>query len=91
MNNDNLNKLGTYQPSRPAINMPYSIGEYLFRLQWNEGLIGLPPQERYTDTGWVNPAKNVYNKNGSLEAYLKKDLANKWEKTVYKKFAELNK
>lgn len=75
----------------PAIDMPYSIGEYLFKLPWEEGIFALPPHERHTGTGWVNPAKNVYKKDGSLEIYLKKDLQKKWARTVSRKFSELNK
>lgn len=78
-------------PLRTVIDMPYSIGEYLFKLPWEEGILGLPPKARHTGTGWENPAKNIYNKHGSLESYLKKDLEKKWAKTVRNKFAKLNK
>lgn len=77
-------------PLRKVISMPYSIGEYLFNLPWEEGIIGLPPYERHTGTGWVNPAGNTMREI-SLKEYLDKDLEKKWAKTVRKKFAELNK
>lgn len=89
MNRDNLNKLGTYQPSRAALNMPYSIGEYLFRLPWEEGIVGLPPHERYTDTGWVNPKPN--KDRDSLREYVNDYINKKWKKTVQEKFNKLMK
>lgn len=90
MDKDNLNKLGVNQPSRAAIQMPYSVGEYLFRLPWEEGIIGLPPHERFTGTGWENPAKNI-DRDNSLYEYVKKYFEKKWAKTVSKKFSELSK
>lgn len=78
-----------YKKSFPAIKMPYSIGEYLFKLPWEEGIIGLPPNARNTGTGWKNPKPII--KELSLESYLKKDLNKKWAKEVRKEFAELNK
>lgn len=92
MDENDLNKLGIHQPSRPAINMPYSIGEYLFRLPWEEGIVGLPPKERFTDTGWVNPAKKRKNtRRSTLEGYVNKYMKKRWPTTVKDEFAKLSK
>ena len=90
MDKDNLNRLGTYQPSREALSMPYSIGEFLFRLPWEEGIVGLPPHERFTGTGWDNPAKNI-TREKSLREYVEDILVKKWARTVNKKMKEINK
>lgn len=76
-------------PLRNVISMPYTIGEYLFNLPWEEGIFGLPPEARHTDTGWKNPAKNTKNKKGALEPYLNKEIKKKWNKTVQSKFDEI--
>ena len=76
-------------PLREVMNMKYSIGEYLFKLPWDDGTIGLPPNARDTGTGWVNPKPIV--RDPSLEEYVKKYLKDKWEETVSEKFAEFNK
>lgn len=76
-------------PLRKVIDMPYSIGEYLFMLPWEEGIFGLPPEARHTGTRWKNPAKNTTNKKGALEPYLKSRMEKKWAKTVQKKFDEI--
>ena len=76
-------------PLRQAIPMPYSIGEYLFKLPWEEGIFGLPPEARNTGSSWKNPAKNTTNKKGALEPYLNKALKKEWKKTVQKKFDEI--
>lgn len=88
MYEENLNRLGTYQPSRPAISMPYSIGEYLFNLPWEEGIVGLPEEERYTDTGWVNPSKNA--QRDSLKSYVNERFKKEWSKQVNEEFAKIS-
>ena len=69
--------------------MNYTIGEYLFKLPWEEGIIGLPPYARNTKTGWENPKPIVKEK--SLEAFLKEDMKKKWDKQVRKEFKTLKK
>lgn len=77
-------------PLRDVMPMPYTIGEYLFNLPWEEGIFGLPPEARHTKTGWKNPAKNTVNQHGSLESYINKNLTErKWKQTVQKKFDEI--
>ena len=77
-------------PLRAVIDMPYTIGEYLFRLPWEEGIVGLPPHERHTGTGWVNPKPN--KSRDPLGTYVK-DYINdkKWKKTVQKHFDKMMK
>lgn len=77
-------------PLRTVIDMPYTIGEYLFKLPWEEGIVGLPPKERHTGTGWVNPKPN--KSRDPLSGYVKEYMDDKkWGKTVRKKFNELMK
>ena len=76
-------------PLRKVMSMPYSIGEYLFKLPWEEGIFGLPPQARDTGTGWVNPKNST--KGSSLKEYVEEDIKNKAEKKVNEKFWELYK
>lgn len=72
---------------RETLKMPYSIGEYLFNLPWEEGIIGLPPKERHTGTGWENPKPIQREPLKNIEEGMKK----KWGKTVQKHFDELMK
>jgi hypothetical protein len=73
---------------REAIDMPYSVGEYLFRLPWEEGIIGLPPHERYTGTGWVNPNGDTTQET-TLQHDVEKHLSKHWDETVKTKFDEM--
>lgn len=77
-------------PLRTVLNMPYTIGEYLFKLPWEEGIVGLPPKERHTGTGWVNPKPNKDRE--PLEGYVKEYMNDrKWKKTVQEHFNKLMK
>ena len=73
------------------LKMDFTVGEFLFNLPWEEGMIGLPPKERYTGTKWVNPAKKIYNGNGNLDDYLNNQMREKWNSAVKKKFKNLMK
>lgn len=77
---------------RTVLEMPYTIGEYLFNLPWEEGIVGLPPKERKTGTGWVNPKPT--NPKEPLKDFLNGEqgqIKKKWNKAVQKKFNELMK
>lgn len=71
-------------PLRATIPMPYSIGEYLFRLPWERGIKGLPPYEEQTGTGWRNP-KPLSGK-GILKKYVSKRLKAEWTNENIKKY-----
>ena len=76
-----------YQKSFPAVDMKWSIGEYLFVLPWKEGIKGLPDKERHTGTKWINPAKRMKVKH-NLETRVDNYFKKRWAKTVNKMFAE---
>ena len=64
-------------PLRTPIDMPYSIGEYMFNLPWEKGITGLPPYAKATGTGWRN-TKTTRGKKGNLRSYVKKQLKKVW-------------
>ena len=72
---------------RTVLEMPYTIGEYLFILPWKEGIVGLPPKARHTDTGWDNPKSNKSRE--PLESYANKYIKKRWDKTVQEYFDKL--
>ena len=70
---------------REVIAMPYTIGEYMFNLPWEEGIIGLPPEARKTDTGWKNPKSS---QKDPLNKYVKEQLKKEWTNENINKYMD---
>ena len=76
-----------HSKSFPAVNMPYSIGEYMFRLPWEKGILGLPPYEKHTGTKWINPDPS--KKRKQLKGYVEGRFKKEWEKKFTEKYNKM--